>query len=721
MTALTYRRIKGARLTSNEADDDILFLANSVATSVKNHGAVGDGVTDDTAAFIAACSSMGTVIVPPGTYKLNGTIPVLCRLVGFGRPTLNLTIDAVDERGLWINANGASIENFDITHTVSVSPSNGSFGCAVAVNKYLDGNTNVRGWSIRNLRITEAGAVSWNTIFVGGNSSDGVIENIVVDGECLIPLLFHWGYVKPGSTITETYHPRRIRVSSFRLLNGDTLGSHSAYISAGHDILLENIYSEDTSRGVVIAAGDVGGHLAEAESAGRVLSGISLSNITVVNARNEALWLAGASDVINATTTRWLAIDNNANVTVNGLSVVRGANSLTGSSVRCDFFRDVTINGYAQTNLSGAPTTDIDPVGIIEASRNITINGSLHAVVGFRVLSGKDITLNIDAKSSDPNTNSSNYRGCRVIGSIVNATVTSEVAAGATSITLDALTASIYKGMLFETGGDLFEFDASRKFDTVTAANNLSPTIAIKPAAATIAASATIEQFVGARGVTIGGSFESYHFNVKLESADARSPRDVTIRGARFNRSRLYHIHSENCTNLKVLNCDLDLGNRSDTSTGTDIRLDGDTDGVTVMGCEFNRDPDVLSAFSVYIGSDVIGAVVTGNRFYNIDASKATDSAVYLTSSVASDPTHVVSNNWFSNDITNQVTPNTMAVGATIAEKVVGVDTAAPASGTWKVGDIIFNDAPAGSGKIGWVCTTAGTPGTWKTWGAIDA
>lgn len=45
--------------------------------------------------------------------------------------------------------------------------------------------------------------------------------------------------------------------------------------------------------------------------------------------------------------------------------------------------------------------------------------------------------------------------------------------------------------------------------------------------------------------------------------------------------------------------------------------------------------------------------------------------------------------------------------------------TAAPASGTFAVGDVVWNTAPAAGGTMGWVCTTAGTPGTWKTFGAI--
>jgi hypothetical protein len=47
--------------------------------------------------------------------------------------------------------------------------------------------------------------------------------------------------------------------------------------------------------------------------------------------------------------------------------------------------------------------------------------------------------------------------------------------------------------------------------------------------------------------------------------------------------------------------------------------------------------------------------------------------------------------------------------------------TVAPTTGTWVVGDIVYNSAPTAGGFVGWICTTAGTPGTWKTFGAISA
>lgn len=50
--------------------------------------------------------------------------------------------------------------------------------------------------------------------------------------------------------------------------------------------------------------------------------------------------------------------------------------------------------------------------------------------------------------------------------------------------------------------------------------------------------------------------------------------------------------------------------------------------------------------------------------------------------------------------------------------------TAAPTSGEYARGDLIWNISAAGSGKAGWICTTAGTAGStavFKTFAAIDA
>lgn len=49
------------------------------------------------------------------------------------------------------------------------------------------------------------------------------------------------------------------------------------------------------------------------------------------------------------------------------------------------------------------------------------------------------------------------------------------------------------------------------------------------------------------------------------------------------------------------------------------------------------------------------------------------------------------------------------------------VRQAAPTANTWAVGDRCINEAPVAGGYEGWVCTAAGTPGTWKGFGLIQA
>lgn len=53
--------------------------------------------------------------------------------------------------------------------------------------------------------------------------------------------------------------------------------------------------------------------------------------------------------------------------------------------------------------------------------------------------------------------------------------------------------------------------------------------------------------------------------------------------------------------------------------------------------------------------------------------------------------------------------------------KFRGLAAAAPTTGSWLVGDIVYNTNPTAGGYVGWICVTAGTPGTWKTFGAISA
>lgn len=74
--------------------------------TVRDYGAVGGGVTDDTSAFLAALAASSLVLVPPGTYRINpGVLRIMSNLTlrGAGR---NLT------RLIWPQADGTAANMF---------------------------------------------------------------------------------------------------------------------------------------------------------------------------------------------------------------------------------------------------------------------------------------------------------------------------------------------------------------------------------------------------------------------------------------------------------------------------------------------------------------------------------------------------------------------------------------------------------------------------------
>jgi len=76
-------------------------------------------------------------------------------------------------------------------------------------------------------------------------------------------------------------------------------------------------------------------------------------------------------------------------------------------------------------------------------------------------------------------------------------------------------------------------------------------------------------------------------------------------------------------------------------------------------------------------------------------------------------------NSWFGN-----IAPK---IGVTGSHKVQQLQNhitrgaSAPAAGTWAVGDICWDTNPAAGATPGWMCTTAGTPGTWKAMANLAA
>lgn len=122
------------------------------AVSVKDLGAVGDGTTDDTAAFnaaVAALTTGGRIEVPPGTYRIAGTITLTTgvELCGAGMYATTLLLD--DVAGVGIQASASHNVSAALASTNSV----GLFTVTVAAGQGAN-------WS------------SGSTIYLQDNDSD---------------------------------------------------------------------------------------------------------------------------------------------------------------------------------------------------------------------------------------------------------------------------------------------------------------------------------------------------------------------------------------------------------------------------------------------------------------------------------------------------------------------------------------------------------------------
>ena len=81
--------------------------------------------------------------------------------------------------------------------------------------------------------------------------------------------------------------------------------------------------------------------------------------------------------------------------------------------------------------------------------------------------------------------------------------------------------------------------------------------------------------------------------------------------------------------------------------------------------------------------------------------------------------TCVIGNNRFSSAGT--VEGRTLTSDWELSQGAITVRSASvPGTGTWKLSDVVYNASPASAGYIGSVCTVAGTPGTWNTFGLIS-
>lgn len=522
---------------------------------VLDYGADNTGVVDATSIFAAACASPRTVYVPAGTYKITSGFTNYARLIGIGKPTINLAITGSTDTGIWCKSDSA-VENFIINKSMSVTPVSGEHGNAIAIGEFKwspknDGElySNI---TIRNLDIYTTGTTKWNVVDLCGNVADCVVEDILISGKASIPTLLHWTIIANGTT----YHPRRIVLRRIRAIAPSTSDGNYGlpYISACHDISIEECYCENYNNGLWIAAGDVGDMHADTESKGRCLTNIYVRNATTKNVKTDALRV-GARSGYNMTygggplgsepyaysdNKRWFGADHKMSVLVDGFNVIRGAASTTADGGAYIWFaNNVTVNNYNHFDADGVTVTNTDAAIDVVASRNVKINGSIKAPCAVKLTSGHNIDLDICADGKDFTASNAAHIAVNVDGQNHTYTNPSSVSIGATSVTIPSVPCDICPGMTFENAaGVVFTYNGSAIAYHATTAPLTNIVVPILPAPAAIAASESVKIHRGVNLASVKAVTKGYHTNIAIDGDTAKTQKNVS-----------YHVHSFGGTN----------------------------------------------------------------------------------------------------------------------------------------------------------------------------
>lgn len=133
----------------------------------------------------------------------------------------------------------------------------------------------------------------------------------------------------------------------------------------------------------------------------------------------------------------------------------------------------------------------------------------------------------------------------------------------------------------------------------------------------------------------------------------------------------------------------------------------------------YDINPSYARVHGLYCSGNTLSAT---NRYLvrMVDSTSTAGSSVEITGAkLGSDFTAL--SNGDSTTIPQLKRVNADVYHYTEGGKNVTFGTAAPTTGTWAVGDKRWNSAPAAGGTPGWLCTTAGTPGTWKAMASVAA
>lgn len=144
-------------------------------------------------------------------------------------------------------------------------------------------------------------------------------------------------------------------------------------------------------------------------------------------------------------------------------------------------------------------------------------------------------------------------------------------------------------------------------------------------------------------------------------------------------------------------------GNQIISTSTHGVRINGNVQGVSVVG---NTIKYATNGYGVYFEVASSANKAISNHLVNTGGGLGG----FFN---ASDGATIALNDGDSSLVTNVNAKRYTAFGNSADAGAIISATAVPTVGTWKHGDFVVNASVAASGIAGWICSVAGTPGTW--------
>jgi hypothetical protein len=729
----TYQKVSSepAHAAKFQSADGAWWEISGDVIHIRSLGAICDGTTNDTSAVVLAGSQdfAGKEIrFPAADIVVEGTIPVYSTFVAVpGMATFKQTLaggtDMNGARGFAPESNGG-MHFFRFERGVTAGAISGEFNNAVVVGQYATTGKEYTNIHLSNLEFVGVDAgVGRRSIFgIYGNVHDCTFKNFKYSGFISYAMMIHWGgnfdpTAPDTGAVTQSWHPRRLLIDGVFFENplpDAALGC--VYVSGGHNIDCRNVFASGVRIPIVVAAGDVGGLVAQGDSVGQVLKNIVFDNCTIKNYEIAGVQLSGASGTRAGAL--WLAINEGSLVTFNNLVIERGPLSSTNTrAFDCRLMTGVRVNGIDVSHGTGASTSNFTPAVFLQACDDFKLSGKTvvpfaHELVGC----GKKIELDtVDiCLRTDYNTS---CIGTRLTGQSAAHTLGAALTVGATSVTLTSLSFDVVAGSTINVGGRTMVLTKAAMQSTDPVTLSITPSFV----AAASGAGATVEKYTG--DIEHTGYAEGFHTGYQVNNSSSGRARKSRIRGRHFRRSGLYDVQLRAARRFSVEDCEFTEGGQLDNSSCVNIRMTDGCSHIKIRGNSFENNPDDSTKMrhNIYLFGDTVGAIVTGNEFHNAQTSAINKFAPSNTA----DEDHIIADNWWGPLLpagaTGRVSGTAGYYSTTVGDRRIGYSSAAPATGSWRQGDILWDTGAAASGKAGRICVAAGSPGTWKMFAAIDA